>query len=47
MAVTVMCFNVFLLRNSDNDPVLNTVFWTASIAVNHVQTLLFETYVNF
>ena len=38
----VMCFYVFLLHNLDNDYMLKTVFWTASVAVNYVWTL-FET----
>ena len=32
-------FSVFLLRNSDNDRLLKTVFWTASFAVDNVWTL--------
>jgi len=27
-----------LLRKSDDDPMLKTVFWTASVAVNYVWT---------
>ena len=38
-------FSMFLLHNSDNDPILKTVFWTASIAVDYVWTL-FQSYVN-
>ena len=38
-------FSVFLLHNSDNDPILKTVFWTASVAVDYVWTL-FQSYVN-
>jgi len=38
-------FSVFLLHNSDNDPILKTAFWTASVAVDYVWTL-FQSYVN-
>jgi len=38
-------FSVFLLHNSDSDPILKTVFWTASVAVDYVWTL-FQSYVN-
>ena len=38
-------FSMFLLHNSDNDPILKTVFWTASVAVDYVWTLL-QSYVN-
>jgi len=38
-------FCVFLLCNWDNDPMLKTVFWYVSDAVNYVWAL-FETYVN-
>jgi len=37
-----VCF-WFLLHNSDNDSMLKTVCWTASVSVNYVWTL-FETY---
>jgi len=37
--------SVFLLHNSDNDPILKAVFWTASVAVDYVWTL-FQSYVN-
>jgi len=32
-------FSVFLLHNSDNDRMLKTVLWTASVAVDYVWTL--------
>jgi len=38
-------FFVFLLCNSDNDPMLKTVFWTAAVAVDYVWTL-FQSYGN-
>jgi len=38
-------FSMFLLHNSDNDPILKTVFWTASVAVDYVWRL-FQSYVN-
>jgi len=38
-------FSVFSLRNSDNDPMLKTMFRTASVAVDYVSTL-FKSYVN-
>jgi len=31
--------SVFLLHNSDIDPMLKTVFWTASVAVDYCKTL--------
>jgi len=36
---------MFLLHNSDNDPMLNTVFWTASVAIDYVWTS-FQSYAN-
>jgi len=36
-------FYVFVLRNSDNDPMLKTVFWTASVALMLLLGLFLET----
>ena len=32
-------FSVILLHDADNDPMLKTAFWTASVAVEYVWTL--------